>query len=146
MWHLSFWHVLMPFGIVPFLLARSSSFPDPFGHPVRHKQTTTVRLIPIVFPHPLGFCTGSYRWLLRSYGNPKLQGPVVFSRLLCEARHVTFAQASVWFCQGRTVEMHCREREWETERERRIPILSSIQGLGLYSVALTLKECTIINN
>lgn len=72
----------------------------PFCHPVRHKQTATVRL----YPHSIPSRS------LRSYGNPKIQGRVVFSRLVCEAGHVTFAQASVWFCQGRAVEVHWRVR------------------------------------
>lgn len=53
----------------------------------------------------------------RGYGNPKLQGPVAFSRLVCEAGHVTFAQASVWVYRGQAVETHWRERVRDRARQ-----------------------------
>lgn len=85
----------------------------PFCHPVTPKQTATVRLHPYCIHSSPGFL-GTYR--LRGYGNPKLQGPVAFSRLVCEIGHVTFAQASVLLYQG--------QRKWETNARKREDFLS----------------------
>lgn len=105
-----------PLELCHFYLLEDLHILTPFCHPVRHKQTTTVWHHPHCIPSSPGILHRIVQRLLRSYGNPKFQGLVVFSRLVCEARHVTFAQASVWFCQGRTAEMHCRERVRDRER------------------------------